>query len=150
MTTRPELPAALRVASTRVRPPRVRDGLIERPDLLDLLRQGRERSLTLVCAPAGYGKTTLIAQWAAADRERVPFAWISLDERDSDPVRLWAHLIAGLQGVMENVGDSALETLPAGPRSIAVAALPLLIGDLEHAPPLVVVLDDWHLVRDPI
>lgn len=126
------------------------EGLIERPDLLERLREGRGRNLTLVCAPAGYGKTTLIAQWEAADRERVPFAWISLDERDSDPVRLWAHLIAGLQEVIGSVGDSALETLPAGPRSIAVAALPLLVEDLRSAPPLVVVLDDWHLVRDPV
>src|SRR5262245_8887361 len=148
VTTRAELPAAQRVAP-RFRPPRVRAGLIERPDLLERLREGRERRLTLVCAPAGYGKTTLIAQWAAADRERVPFAWIQLDERDSDPVRLWAHMIDGLQGVVANVGDSALATLPRGPRSIAVAALPLLLRDLEHVPPLVVVLDDWHLVRDP-
>jgi ATP/maltotriose-dependent transcriptional regulator MalT len=128
----------------------VREGLIERPDLVERLREGRERSLTLVCAPAGYGKTTLIAQWEAADREHMPFAWISLDERDSDPVRLWAHLIAGLQEVIGGVGDSALETLPAGPRSIAVAALPLLVEDLRSAPPLVVVLDDWNLVRDPV
>ena len=150
VTTRAELPAALRVAPRRFRPPLVREGLIQRPDLLERLREGRERSLTLVCAPAGYGKTTVIAQWEAADRERVPFAWISLDERDSDPVRLWAHLIAGLQEVIAGVGESALETLPAGPRSIAVAALPLLVEDLRSIPSLVVVLDDWHLVRDPV
>ena len=141
---------ALRIAPAGLRRPHVREGLIQRADLLERLREGRERTLTLVCAPAGYGKTTLIAQWEAADRERMPFAWISLEERDSDPVRLWAHLIAGLREAIGPVGDSALDMLRAGPRSILDGALPLLVDDLRNAPPLVVVLDDWHLVRDPL
>jgi len=104
----------------------------------------------LICAPAGYGKTTLIAQWEAADRERTPFAWISLDELDSDPVRLWAHLIAGLRDAVGTAGESALETLAAGPRSISEGALPLVVEELRGVPPVVVVLDDWQLVRNPL
>jgi ATP/maltotriose-dependent transcriptional regulator MalT len=70
------------VLPTKLRPPHVREGLIERPDLVERLREGRDRALTLVCAPAGYGKTILLAQWQTLDREDTPFVWIALDERD--------------------------------------------------------------------
>ena len=78
------------------------------------LRSGRERTLTLVCAPAGYGKTTLLAQWAAADAERTAFAWVSLDAMDSDPARLWGHVIAALQEVHGRAGERSLMAFAAG------------------------------------
>ena len=138
------------VVSTKLRPPRVQDGLLERVDLLQRLRGGGARRLTLVCAPAGYGKTTLLAQWAAADAERTPFVWVSLDERDSDPVRLWSHVVAGLHGVHEPAGERSLVALAIGPSAIAGTVVPLLIEELEDAPPLALVLDDWQAVRNPL
>ena len=75
--------------------------------LLDRLREGRGRKLTLVCAPAGYGKTTVLAQWCEADRQRTPFVWMSADEGDADPVRFWSHLIAGLQAVHPRAGTAS-------------------------------------------
>ena len=123
-------PGAPYVVPTKLRPPNVRSGLLQRPDLVERLRGGRERTLTLVCAPAGYGKTTLLAQWAAADADRTAFAWVSLDAMDSDPARLWAHVITALQEVHERVGERSLMAFAAGPRAVAETGLPLLVEEL--------------------
>jgi LuxR family maltose regulon positive regulatory protein len=133
-----------------LRPPRPQAGLIERPALVERLRDGRASALTLVCAPAGYGKTTLLAQWEAADRDRTPFVWIPLDARDSDPVRLWGHVITGIAGVHAEAGARSLPALAAGPGTIALSSVPLLIDELAPAPDLVLVLDDWQEVRNPL
>jgi ATP/maltotriose-dependent transcriptional regulator MalT len=142
-------PTSSLVVATKLRPPRLRDGLIARGELIERLRGGRESMLTLVSAPAGYGKTTLLAQWQAVDRERTPFAWISLDERDSDPVRLWSHVIGGLREVTPRAGETSVGALVAGPGSVSDVVLPYLIEELSEAQPLVLVLDDWHAVRNP-
>ena len=134
------------VVPTKLRPPHVQDGLLQRPDLVERLRSGRERTLTLVCAPAGYGKTTLLAQWAAADADRTAFAWVSLDAMDSDPARLWGHVIAALQEVHGRAGERSLVAFAAGPRAIAETGLPLLVDELSDCPPVVLVLEDWHVV----
>jgi len=132
---------------TKLRPPQVRDGFIDRPDLLQRLRDGRGRSLTLVCAPAGYGKTTLLAQWHSADRKTTPFVWISLDERDSDPIRLWTDLVSGvLETLQEEPGAIAA---PTSASSITDVALPGLVATLGHPPPPRGVLHDWHRARLP-
>jgi LuxR family maltose regulon positive regulatory protein len=133
-----------------LQPPQIQGGLLERADLIQRLRDGRERRLTLVCAPAGYGKTTLLAQWAAADAERTPFAWVSLDERDSDPSVLWGDLITSLQAAHGRAGERSLKALAAGPKAISETALPLLVEELAKCPPLVVVLEDWHLTASRV
>ena len=134
------------VVGTKLRPPYVKETLIERPDLVQQLREGRERRLTLVCAPAGYGKTTLLAQWATLETDRTVFAWVSLDAMDSDPARLWSHVIAALQRVHARAGERSLAAFAAGPRSIAETGLPLLVDELSDCPPVVLVLEDWHVV----
>ena len=136
------------VVPTKLRPPRVKDGLLQRPDLMQKLRSGRERTLTLVCAPAGYGKTTLLAQWAAGDADRTAFAWVSLDAMDSDPARMWGHVIAALHEVDESAGQRSLIAVAAGPRAIAETGIPLLVDELANCPPVVLVLDDWHTVSN--
>jgi ATP/maltotriose-dependent transcriptional regulator MalT len=103
-----------------------------------------------VCAPAGYGKTTVLAQWCEADRQRTPFVWMSADEGDADPVRFWSHLIAGLHVVHPRAGTASAEALRAGPGTIENAVLPLLIDELSEAPPCVLVVDDWHLVASAV
>ena len=79
---------------TRVRPPHVRRDLVSRPRLLGLLESGAGRRLTLVSAPAGFGKTTLLAEWASTAGR--PVAWLSLDEEDRDPAALWADVVEAL------------------------------------------------------
>src|SRR5262245_14866878 len=138
------------VTSTKLRPPLLRPGLLERNELLQTLRNGKNTGLTLVCAPAGYGKTTLLAQWEAADRADTAFVWTSLDVRDSDPMRLWSHVIGGLHLREPSVGDESLTALAGGPNSVADSVVPLLVDELVQAPPLVLVLEDWHAVRSPL
>ena len=135
---------------TKLQPPRMRAGLVRRRHLVDRLREGRGRRLTLVCAPAGYGKTTLLGQWQSEDRDRMPFAWLSLDHDDADPVKLWNQLILALHQVHPAAGARSVEVLTAGPLAIVPVAIPLLIKELADAPPLVLVLEDWHTVRNPL
>jgi LuxR family maltose regulon positive regulatory protein len=142
--------AGVRLLRSKLAPPQARKDIAPRVQLLDRLREGRGRKLTLVCAPAGYGKTTLLAQWGEADRERTPFVWMSADEGDGDPVRFWSHLIGGLQAVHPRTGRASVEALRAGPATVASAVLPLLIEELSDAPPAVLVVDDWHLVRSTV
>jgi len=139
----------LRVQRSKLTPPKSHKGIAPRGQLLDRLREGRHRKLTLVCAPAGYGKTTLLAQWYEADRDRLPFVWVSADESDSDPVRFWSHLIAGLHDVHPPAGAVSGDALRAGP-GVASEVVSLLVDELADAPPLVLVVDDWHLVRSPV
>ena len=128
----------------------MRSNLVQRQHLVDRLREGRGRRLTLVCAPAGYGKTTLLGQWYVEDRDRVPFAWLSLDRDDADPVRLWNQIVFGLHGIHPPAGTGSSKVLAAGPPGIVSAAIPLLVNELVDAPPLVLVLEDWHVIRNPL
>jgi LuxR family maltose regulon positive regulatory protein len=82
---------------------RTRRGLVPRPRLVDRLAEGLAAELTVVCAPAGFGKTALLADWARRGGRVV--AWLSLDEGDSDPVRFWHHVAAALGGVRAGVGQ---------------------------------------------
>ncbi len=146
-TNAPVSPTAPYIVATKLRPPHIPDGLLQRPDLVQRLRTGRERTLTLVCAPAGYGKTTLLAQWAAADANLNAFSWVSLDAMDSDPARLWGHVVTALQHVHGRAGQRSLAAFAAGPKAITETALPLLIEELADCPPVVMVLEDWHTVE---
>jgi LuxR family transcriptional regulator, maltose regulon positive regulatory protein len=138
------------ILDTKLQPPRMRPGLVPRRHLVDRLREGRGRRLTLVCAPAGYGKTTLLTQWADEEHATTPFAWLSLDEGDADPVRLWNQLIFALHAVHPAVGSGSLHALEGGARALSTVAVPLLIQELADAPELVVVVEDWHTVRNPL
>src|ERR687897_3022401 len=97
--------AGMPLLATKHYAPKWRPGFVSRPHLLARLDQGAERKLTLVSAPAGFGKTTLLAEWLAATpaRKRAT-AWLSLDPGDNDPTRFWAYVIAGLQAIRPGVG----------------------------------------------
>ena len=84
----PELP----LLGTKLRPPRRRRAIVARPRLTDVGAAGADPALTLVSAPAGFGKTTLVADWFADDRT----AWLSLDPGDDDPIRFWTYVVASL------------------------------------------------------
>jgi LuxR family maltose regulon positive regulatory protein len=131
--------------NTKLYIPSTRPGLVVRPRLAERLDEGLRlgRKLTLVSAPAGFGKTTLVSAWAASSGR--PVAWLSLDEGDNDPARFLAYLAAALRtvGVEIEEGESADVGTPAAAEGFLTA----LINQVAAAPePLILVLDDYHLV----
>src|SRR3954469_2220758 len=117
-----------RAPEAKIQPPLLRSAPVERSRLLERLAAvSDDVPLVLLTAPAGYGKTTLLSQWAAADRRR--FGWVTLDGADSDPVRLADHVALALGGMgvldhMEALDSGVLRALAAGDASARVRALP--------------------------
>jgi LuxR family maltose regulon positive regulatory protein len=126
--------------------PPVRPDLVSRPRLIERMTAGLHRKLTLLSAPAGFGKTTLVAEWL--NRVERPYAWLSLDEADNDPVRFLTYLIAALQNVDEDIGRAAQNLLRA-PQMPPIESLgTLLVNDITATPePFVLVLDDYHAIH---
>ena len=132
---------------TKLGPPAPRAGLIARTGLQALLRSALAGRLCLLDAPAGSGKTTLLAQWSAAAGGRV--AWVSLDEGDNDPSRFWTYVVEALATVEPGVGAPALDALWRPSADLYRAVLPSLLNDLRAiGSPLVLVLDDYHLITN--
>jgi ATP/maltotriose-dependent transcriptional regulator MalT len=122
-------------------------GWVVRRPLVRALKDSADRRLVLVDAPVGYGKSTLLAQWAEADGGRRSFGWLSLTEQDRDPARLLAHLVTSLRQLAPGFGDTVEPALDVpGPRP-AEGALALLLDELTALPPFVLVLDDYHHLR---
>ncbi|HEX7823741.1 MAG TPA: helix-turn-helix transcriptional regulator, partial [Mycobacterium sp.] len=129
-------------------PPAVRAGLVERAALIEVLSEEPSRKLTLLSAPAGWGKTTLLAQWASGDDDRRQRGWLSLDVSDNDPARFWACAIAALDKASPGVAPRALELIKMGadPRQVV---LPTLLDELAAIDyDIALVLDDYHLVEN--
>jgi len=138
------------LTQTKLFSPRLRDEIIPRERLLRALRDAlTAHALTLVSAPAGYGKTTLLA--ALPQTCDLPLAWISLDEEDNDPARFLATLCAALQKLAPNCGARTRALLNGAPSVEARRVVGVLINDiLETLPhPFIVVLDDLHLITEP-
>ena len=135
---------------TKLHRPRPRTGLVARPRLSDRLGRAGRTSLTLVSAPAGFGKTTLLTEWLAettAVGQRV--AWLSLDARDNEPEVFWTYVVTALQGVEPAVGAEAL-TLLRPPQAPIDAVLGALLNDLSGVSgEVVLVLDDFHVIDAP-
>jgi LuxR family maltose regulon positive regulatory protein len=136
------------IPATKLHAPAARPDAVPRTALLPGLVRGTAR-LTLVDAPAGFGKTTLIAEWRESQAERRPFAWVSLDEGDNDPRRFWGCVIAALRTLRPDVGAASEAVLANAGAALEDVALPLLINDLAALPdPIVLMLDDYHVVRE--
>jgi LuxR family transcriptional regulator, maltose regulon positive regulatory protein len=136
------------LVATKLHVPAVGGELVYRGALLEVLSAGRGRKLTLLSAPAGWGKTTLLAQWALGAGEDQRFGWVSLDRSDNDPVWFWMYVIAALQKVSAGVGTRAVELLAMGADVVQVV-LPALLNDLDTiASPMVLIVDDYHLVMN--
>src|SRR6201997_3445403 len=132
--------------ATKLHVPAIGAQLVHRAALLDALSAGRRCKLTLLSAPAGCGKTTLLAQWALGAGENQRFGWLSLDSSDNDPVWFWMYVVAALQKISPRVGIRAVELLAMGADPMQVV-LPTLLNDLDTiASPMVLILDDYHLV----
>src|SRR5580693_7970662 len=134
---------------TKLHVPRWRRSLVARPRLSERLSRGAESALTLVSAPAGFGKTTLLAEWlavAAADGRSV--AWLSLDQRDNDSALFWTYLVAALNTGAPGGGAGALSLLQP-PRPPNEAGLVTLLNDLDAiSDDVVLVLDDYHVIEE--
>ncbi len=116
--------------------------------MISRLNEGISQKLTLLSAPAGFGKTMLLSEWIA-DCGR-PVAWVSLDESDNDSTRFWAYLVAALQTIKPNVGEAALLYFQAPQPQPADVFLTALINDIaEKMPSFVLVLDDYHTIVSP-
>jgi LuxR family maltose regulon positive regulatory protein len=132
--------------ATKLHVPAVGGQLVHRVGLLDALSEGCRRRLTVLSAPAGWGKTTLLAQWALGCERGRRFSWLSLDPCDNDPVWFWMYVVAALQVASPGVGVRAVELLAMGADPVQVV-LPTLLNDLDTiANPMVLILDDHHLV----
>lgn len=126
--------------------PRVRNNLISRPRLVDRLNKGLNKKLTLIIAPAGFGKTTLTAEWVAQSPRRV--TWLSLDKDDNDPLRFWTYFIAALDKMEKNLGNNALTLLQSPQPPPSTSILTPLINDLvAFRGEFSLVLDDFHLIK---
>lgn len=134
----------LRVKTTR---PQGGAGLVERPQLVTLLNSGLDRRVTMVCAPGGYGKTTAVAQWL--ERVDRPNAWLSLDPLDNDLGTFVAYFLAATRSVYPEAGSLTAPLLASAPDVPPEVFADALIEDLATLDgPLVLALDDFHLIED--
>ncbi len=133
--------------ATKLHVPGSRSGIVPRPRLTEALDEGLGRGLVLVCAPAGYGKTVLLADWVR--RGRRPVGWLSLDGGDNDPARFWRHAVAARDRGCPGIGDRVGALLgPPAPPSFdpLVTALVNELAEQPGADEALLVLDDYHVI----
>ncbi len=140
---------ALPVLSTKLYAPPLAPGDLRRERLFTLLHNGWRagRRLALISAPAGYGKTTLAASWLRS--ENLPFAWLSLDEGDNDPVRFFTYLLLALRGLDPELGADILPVLVLPqPPPLETLLVTVINAVAAWKQPACLVLDDYHQVRE--
>ncbi len=149
--------------ATKLFIPRVPATLVSRPRLVDRLNDGLQqgRSLTLVCAPPGYGKTTLVIEWLQTlafpegldGGPAAAIAWLSLDEHDNDPAHFLAYLVTAIQRAQPGVAIPTPSADRGDPHALEALLTELINGLAGHRPSeaqsLIVVLDDYHVIRSP-
>ena len=133
--------------ATKLHVPRPQPGFVPRPRLVQALSQGLAWGRVLICAPAGFGKTSLLADWARSGGR--PVAWLGLDTGDNDPARFWRYVVAALDQAQPGIAERLGPLLgPPAPRSFEGLAT-ALINELAAQPgqdEVLLVLDDYHLV----
>ena len=145
----PSSPSSPPLLSVKHAVPPARTGTVERQRLVDRLDGSGDARLCVVVAPPGWGKTTLLSQWAAQPGLRGRVGWVSLDPSDDEPVRFWSYVLTALCGVAPEVARRALTTLSAPGIDPVTVTLPLLINDAAASDrQYVVVLDDVHVLHD--
>ncbi len=150
------LPESVPLLVSKLHPPRPHASHLLRERLLVLLDRSLEQKLTLLCAPAGYGKTTLVSTWIASRGKRIPpVAWLSLETNDNDPIRFWHAVIAACQTFQDGMGSEALALLhplqPSPfPRFSQEALLTVWLNELARFPGRgILVLEDYHVITLP-
>ena len=165
-SVQPATVAVPSILTTKLYIPPPRPDVVLRPRLIERLNEGLHRKLTLISAPAGFGKTTLVSEWVNLKEEGrrmkdersgihpssfslLPFkvAWLSLDKGDSDPTRFLTYLVAALQTLAPSIGTGLLPLLQASQQPPAESLLTALLNDITRVPGhFILVLDDYHLV----
>jgi LuxR family maltose regulon positive regulatory protein len=134
---------AATLLATKLFIPCARPNRVPRPRLIERLNASLAHALTLISAPAGYGKSTLVSTWAQGLKQ--PIAWLSLDEADNDPARFMRYLVAALQQIDPAIGRDVQGALDASPAPQTEAVIDALVNDLNALPAdFVLVLDDFH------
>ncbi|HEY7142635.1 MAG TPA: hypothetical protein VH637_00180, partial [Streptosporangiaceae bacterium] len=138
--------------ATKLNVPGSRPGLVPRPRLAQRLDEGRGGGLVLACAPAGYGKTVLLAEWVRRGRD--PVAWLSLDAGDNDPARFWRHAVAALDrvrtGISERMGPLLGPPPPPSFEPLVTALINEVAGQPDADEALLLVLDDYHVISSEL
>jgi LuxR family maltose regulon positive regulatory protein len=143
-------PSARTVIAVKAQVPPLRAGLVGRQRLIGRLTREGSGRLTVVVAPAGWGKTILLGQWVRHIDAKQAVAWVSLDESDDEPVRFWTYVLTALHRVAPAVAEGALRVLGAPAADPVDVALPLLLNSLTVSDDRhVLILDDYHLLTDP-
>ncbi|HZG68970.1 MAG TPA: hypothetical protein VEZ12_19695 [Herpetosiphonaceae bacterium] len=133
------------ILATKLFIPPPRPNVVRRPRLTERLNAGLHRKLTLVSAPAGFGKTTLVSAWVVGCGR--PAAWLSLDQGDDDPARFLTYLVAALQTIAPTLGAGVVGLLQAPQPPPITSVLAALLNDLTAVPDaFVLVLDDYHVL----
>src|ERR1700743_2052406 len=138
---------------TKMMPPRLPVGCVQRPALLHLLDERRPHHVTLVIAPAGFGKTTLLAGWSdAQSRKKRPVAWLSVDGEDDDPQQFCAYLVAAFSRVSKDIAWQAQQILDNDARTSARTIISVLLnGIAAYNRSVFLVLDDVdRLSAEPV
>ena len=132
---------------TKLNPPALRSGIVPRRRLTEAAATCGA-PVVLVVAPPGFGKTVLLGQWDELDRR--PFAWISLDRRDNDPLVLWNYLVAAIRRIEPGFGSAVEPVLRSAGGMALDAIIPRILNELESTDrEIVLVLDDYHRVTNP-
>ncbi len=142
------VPGPAVLLATKLTAPALRPHLISRAALVQALWAGDGRKLTLLDAPAGWGKTTLLAQWIAPERERNEVAWLSLDLADNDPARFWTYVVTALQKARPGLDTRAVELIGvnAGLQQVVLPTLLNALASLDER--ILLILDDYHVVTN--
>ena len=130
---------------TKLYIPPPRDKIVLRPRLVERINEGLQRKLTLISAPAGFGKTTLVSEWIAGCDQKV--TWLSLDEEDNDPARFLIYLVSALQMIKANIGAGALAVFQSPQPPPTESILTALLNEITTVPDnFILVLDDYHVI----
>ena len=131
---------------TKLHIPSTSVSLVRRSDLFEKLNKGLDKKLIHISAPAGFGKTTIVSDWI--NQNKIPTAWYSIDKRDNDPVEFISYIIAGIQTIEKDFGQSSVKLLKAPHRPNIESIVGLLINDiLNIKKDFVLVLDDFHFIN---
>jgi len=137
------MPTLILATKLYIPPPQSKN--IPRTHLIEQLNEGLHRKMILISAPAGFGKTTLVSEWAAGCDQKV--AWLSLDEGDNDPTRFLTYFIAALQTIAANIGKGVLAILESLQTSPTESILINLLNEITTIPDnFILVLDDYHVI----
>jgi LuxR family transcriptional regulator, maltose regulon positive regulatory protein len=137
-------PSGIVVLETKLRPAPNRRDWVERRALHDQLVDAADKKVVLISAPVGFGKTTVLAQWRTDPREARPFAWVTVDASDNEPLRLWTYLIEAIRQIEPGIGGNVTSLMNRQDVSLREVVIPRFLDELAILPRrIVIVLDDF-------